>query len=127
MNEFSGGKLKNIFELSFFIEYSEKDDRFSVFQDILFDSKYLNGLASVLSDARNSELINDNLKSEFSSTLLGLKNKITSYISGLQGEEEFNVKFLGVSRECLNEFISLIADFAVAKEFYNNRKFNGIS
>ncbi len=127
ISDFSKGKIKNIFELSLFIDISEKNNRKSEFQDILFDSKYLYGLAAVLSDVRNSELINDNLKSEFSSTLLSLKNKITVYIEGLEGEKEFTDKFLGMSQDCLNNFLSLVADFALAKEYYNSKKFNGIS
>ncbi|MGV8017654.1 MAG: hypothetical protein AB2L26_05635 [Ignavibacteria bacterium] len=127
INDFSKGNIKNIFELSLFIGISEKNNRESDFQDILFGSKYLYGLAAVLSDVRNSELINDNLKSEFSSTLLSLKNKITVYIEGLQGEKKFTDKFLGISQDCLNNFLSLVADFAVAKEYYNSKKFNGIS
>ncbi len=127
INDFSKGNIKNIFELSLFIGISEKNNRESDFQDILFGSKYLYGLAAVLSDVRNSELINDNLKSEFSSTLLSLKNKITVYIEGLQGEKKFTDKFLGISQDCLNNFLSLVADFAVTKEYYNSKKFNGIS
>ena len=56
-----------------------------------------------------------------------LKNKITVYIEGLEGEKEFTDKFLGMSQDCLNNFLSLVADFALAKEYYNSKKFNGIS
>lgn len=127
INDFSGGKLKNIFGLSFFIEVSEKYNRRKEFQDILFDAKYLNGLVSVFSDVRNSEIINDNLKTEFSSALLSLKNKVNDFVFGMQGGEEFSGKFLGMSQDCLNNFISLVIDLSIAKEYYNSRKFNGIS
>ncbi|MCE1165081.1 MAG: hypothetical protein LWX07_06740, partial [Bacteroidetes bacterium] len=77
-----------------------------------------------LSDASNSDIVNDKLKSEFSFALLELKEMISSYIGGIPQKEVFENKFFGMSQECMSDFIGFVTDLAYAKEYFNSRKFS---
>ena len=125
ISDFSNGKLKNIFELSALIENSKRKEK--LFGDIIFRAKYLYGIVNVLSDASNSDIVNDNLKSEFSSALLELKDLLSSYVSDIPEKEMFEKKFFGMSQECMNDFIGFVIDLSYTKEYFNDRKFSGNS
>ncbi len=125
ISDFSNGKLKNIFELSALIENSKRKEK--LFGDIIFRAKYLYGIVNVLSDAANSDIVNDSLKSEFSSALLELKDLLSSYVSDIPEKEMFDKKFFGMSQECMNDFIGFVIDLSYTKEYFNDRKFSGNS
>ncbi len=125
ISDFSNGKLKNIFELSALIENSKRKEK--LFGDIIFRAKYLYGIVNVLSDAANSDIVNDSLKSEFSSALLELKDLLSSYVSDIPEKEMFEKKFFGMSQECMNDFIGFVIDLSYTKEYFNDRKFSGNS
>lgn len=80
-----------------------------------------------MSDPANSDIVNDKLKSEFSSALLELKDLLSSYVSAIPGTEMFERKFFGMSQECMNDFIGFVVDLSYAKEYFNSRKFTGNS
>ena len=120
----SKGKLKNIFELSFLIEETYSKGNEKAFQDIIFAARYVYGLFSVIKANFNTDLVNDSIKDEYSGALISLKNGIKAVTDMTDMKNHFESKFYGLSQDCIMNFMVLVEDLSICKNYFNDKKFN---
>ncbi len=126
IKEFSGGKLRNEFELSALIEYTINKDNRSKFDDIIFHAKFLKGLAKVMSGYNESEDKAEKLLSEYTSELKVITGLIESVLSMTEPiiKDSFNKKYFELTPECFMNLNLFLEDLSLCKDYFNDRKFN---
>ncbi len=124
IKEFSGGKLKNEFELSALIEqtYSKHSD--VSFHDIIFKAKFLKGLSRVMAVSFDSKDNADKYISEYSSELKNLTELILDVLNNSNPIilNTFKSKFFDLTPDCLLNLNMLIEDLSVCKDYFNDIK-----
>ena len=137
--EFTGNKIKNHDELALLIEISLIKDNISLFNDITFNAKYLNGLGKILHTGltnikvnKSSPELNDALqhdsinkvRNEYKIHLEKFINQLNEFIKPLQGidEKEFRKKFLSSTQLSMVNLTNLIYDLSWLKKFSNRSK-----
>lgn len=126
IKEFSNGKLKNEFELSALIEYTNNDKSHVSFRDIIFKAKFLKGLARVIAVSTDSKENSEKFISEYTAELKKLTEMI---LSGLSGSNQiildsFKKKFFELTPESLKSFNLLIEDLSICKDYFNDLRSN---
>lgn len=126
IKEFSGGKLKNEFELSALIEYTKIKTNNISFDDIIFKAKFLKGLSKVIAVNTDSKENSDKLLAEYSDEL---KNLVILIQNSLQNSDDiivnsFKNKFFELTPECFLNLNFLIDDLSVCKDYFNDLKNN---
>ena len=140
LNEYSGGKLKNIKELSCLIEIAEVSGKDKLFYDIQFAAKYLNGLGKILQSnvsltpnkntggngtpPPSAEEARAKIMEEYKNNM----TKLTSYLSELLSDadsdikKEIEEKFLSLTRTSLVNLTTLVYDLSWLKRYNNSRR-----
>ena len=126
IKEFSGGKLKNEFELSALIEYTHTHKTDVSFLDLIFKAKFLKGLAKVMAVSIDSKDYSEKFLSEYSAEL---NNFIELIQKGLNKSDpiiinSFKNKFFELIPECLVNLNLLIEDLSVCKDYFNDLRNN---
>ena len=127
IKEYSGGKIRNEFELSALIEFTVNKQNKKAFDDIVFKAKFLKGLSKVMAGNIESKENREKLLAEYTEEL----KKLTELIKGTLSNPEpivintFNQKFFELTPECFMNLNLLIEDLSVCKDFFNDKKFSG--
>ena len=126
IKEYSGGKLKNEFELSALIEFTINRQNNKTFDDIIFKAKFLKGLSKVLAGKIESKESRDKLFSEYTEEFKNFTELIKDTLSILDPivSESFMQKFFKLTPECFMNLNLLLEDLSVCKDFFNDKKFS---
>ena len=124
IKEFSGGMLKNEFELSALIEFTHTNKADVSFKDIIFKAKFLKGLAKVMAISVESEENSGKFMSEYTTELKNLTELIQK---GLQISDpiilnSFKNKYFELTPESFINMNFLIEDLSVCKDYFNDKK-----
>ena len=137
LNKFSGAKIKNIDDLSILLQLSDSKEREKMFDDILFTSKYLNGLGKILQKnitaaanpegngkSVSAEEARKKIMDEFKANMKKLSEKIADYIKDTDAEikNNFEEKYLALNQQSLQNLTTLIYDLSWIKVFINSNK-----
>lgn len=122
INDFSSKKIKNTFEISALIEAGTLPDGKKKFEELIFTSKYVNGLKSVLSNRSiTGDQYIENMFNEFNVNLqkvIGLlKEVITGFDKNISAQ--FENKYFLLDQESIINSMELIEDLSLCKEFFN--------
>ena len=125
IKEFSGGKLKNEFELSALIEFTISRQNEKTFGDIIFKAKFLKGMSKVMSGNIESEDSRKKLLAEYAEELRKLTDLINETLSNSEPViiDSFGKKFFELTPECYMNLNLLVEDLSVCKDFFNDKKF----
>jgi len=140
LTEYSGGKLKNIHELSMLIELAENSKKDKLFYDLQFTAKYLNGLGKILQSnvaittqkktGTNGELpptaeeAREKIMGEYKANMI----KFTNYLKDILidadevDRKEIEEKYLTLSRTSMVNLTTLIYDLSWLKRYLNSKR-----
>ena len=123
---YSSDSIKNVEDLSRIIELTYYNNNEKEFMEIIFQSKYLKGVKNVLGKKIDDENARIKLTDEFKSNLENLSSKISMIIEQTDKElaHTFKNKYLNFTQECMANYLSLIDDFSICKNYFNDRKYN---
>jgi hypothetical protein len=126
IKEYSGGKLRNDFELSALIEHTINKNNQKTFNDIIFKAKFLKGLSRVLAGKIESNESREKLFSEYTEEIKNFTELIKDTLSKLDPviTGMFMQKFFELTPECFMNLNLLIEDLSVCKDFFNDKKFD---
>lgn len=125
IKEFSGGKLKNEFELSALIEFTINRENGKIFDDIIFKAKFLKGLGKVMAGYNESEEKREKLLAEYTTELKSLTELINTAIAATEPiiKDTFHKKYFELTPECFMNLNLLLEDLSVCKDYFNDRKY----
>ncbi|MFC2092926.1 hypothetical protein ACFLSV_03400 [Bacteroidota bacterium] len=126
LKEYSTDNIKNVEDLSRIIDLTYSNNNEKEFKEIIFQSKYLKGLKNVLGKNIDDENTIVKLTDEFKSNLEKLSSKISSIIEQTDKElaHTFKNKYFNFTQECMANYMSLIDDFSICKNYFNDKKYN---
>ena len=126
LKEYSTDSIKNVEDLSRIIELTYSYNKEKDFLEIIFQGKYLNGLKNILGKKIDDENTRIKLTDEFKSNLENLSSKISMIIEQTNKElaHTFKNKYFNFTQECMANYMSLIDDFSICKNYFNDRKYN---
>jgi len=122
INESSDRFIKNNYEISILIEISFFSDKLKDFRNLIFTSKYVNGLTKVLSSTeitgkefieRTYEDFNLNLQKVFNILKQMLENEESNSVSF------FENKYYKMDQESVKNMLELTDDLSICKEYMN--------
>ena len=124
IKEFTGGKLKNEFELSALIEFTHTHGKDVTFSEIIFKAKFLKGLARVMAASTESKENSEKFLAEYTEELASITALITK---GLENSdtiisETFKSRFFELTPESFMNMNPLIEDLALCKDYFNDLK-----
>lgn len=124
IKEFTGGRLKNEFEISALIEYTHTRKKEVSFADIVFKAKFLKGLARVIAASADSKENSEKFLTEYTEELKNLTSLITK---GLENTDPiiantFKNKFFELTPDSFMNMNLLIDDLAACKDYFNDIK-----
>jgi len=136
INEFSGGRLKNIRELSVLFESAVTDESlWDTFYQMQFIAKYLNGLGKILESniqftGRNTQASIDpeqarkNIMQEYRENLILFTDLLRKLIRETDDEfrAEMEKNYLSLNTGSVANINSLIYDLSWMKKYYNSKK-----
>ena len=136
INEFSGGRLKNIRELSVLFESAVTDESlWDTFYQMQFIAKYLNGLGKILESniqftGRNTQASIDpeqarkNIMQEYRENLILFTDLLRKLIRETDDEfkAEMEKNYLSLNTGSVANINSLIYDLSWMKRYYNSKK-----
>ena len=127
IKEYSGGKIRNEFELSALIEFTVNKQNKKAFDDIVFKAKFLKGLSKVMAGNIESKESREKLLAEYTEELKKLTELIKNTLSNPEPIviNTFSQKFFELTPECFMNLNLLIEDLSVCKDFFNDKKFSG--
>lgn len=126
LQKFSDSKIKNVKAMSFIVEISSANIQNPELEDILFLSKYINGLGKVMHKIKyqiNNDASAENsfgfIKKEFTENLNKLFELILKYIEDSNSDytEKFRTKYLQLNQQSLINITSLIYDLSWLKVY----------
>ncbi|MFZ1322947.1 MAG: hypothetical protein WAT71_15425 [Ignavibacteria bacterium] len=122
INDSSDRFIKNNYEISILIEISFFSDKLSNFRDLIFTSKYINGLKKVLSSSEISG--KDFIDKTYNDFNINLQKVYDILKQILENEESnsvsfFENKYFKMDQESIKNMIELIEDLSICKEFMN--------
>ena len=125
IKEYSGGKLKNEFELSALIEFTINNKNKKTFDDIIFKAKFLKGMSKVMAGTIENEESREKLLAEYTEELKGLTELIKDTLSQLDPviTGSFIQKFFELTPECFMNLNLLVEDLSVCKDYFNDKKY----
>ncbi len=128
MKEYSGGKLRNEYELSALIEFTINKQNRKAFDDIIFKAKFLKGLSKVLAGNIESNESREILLAEYAEELKSFTELINVTLSKSEPViiDSFSQKFFQLSPDCFLNLNILVDDLSVCKDFFNDKKFGTI-
>jgi len=126
IKEYSGGKLKNEFELSALIEFTINRQNRKTFEDIIFRAKFLKGLSKVMAGYNESEDKREKLFAEYTAELRSLTELINTALSETDPiiKDSFIRKYFELTPECFMNLNLLLEDLSACKDYFNDRKFS---
>lgn len=122
INDFSSKKIKNTFEISALIEAGTLPDGKKKFEELIFTSKYVNGLKSVLSNRSiTGDQYIENMFNEFNVNLQKVIGMLKEVITGFDKNisAQFENKYFLLDQESIINTMELIEDLSLCKEFFN--------
>lgn len=122
INDFSSKKIKNTFEISALIEAGTLPDGKKKFEELIFTSKYVNGLKSVLSNRSiTGDQYIENMFNEFNVNLQKVIGMLKEVITGFDKNisAQFENKYFLLDQESIINSMELIEDLSLCKEFFN--------
>lgn len=127
IKEYSGGKLKNEFELSALIEFTINRNNSKNFENIIFKAKFLKGLSKVMVGYTENDEKREKLLEEYTTELKSLTELINTSLSDSDQviKDSFIQKYFELTPECFMNLNLLLEDLSVCKDYFNDRKFNG--
>jgi hypothetical protein len=125
IKEYSGGKLKNEFELSALIEFTINRQNEKAFRDIIFKAKFLKGMSKIMAGNIESNDSREKLLAEYAEELRKLTDLITITLSNSDPViiDSFGKKFFELTPESYMNLNLLVEDLSVCKDFFNDKKF----
>jgi hypothetical protein len=126
IKEYSGGKLKNEFELSALIEFTINRGNGKTFDDIIFKAKFLKGMSKVMAGCTENDEKRVNLLEEYTTELKSLTELINTALSGTDQiiKDSFVQKYFELTPECFMNLNLFLEDLSVCKDYFNDRKFS---
>lgn len=126
VEKFSNSKLKRKAELLRIYEESINNNSESLFEDLIFTAKYVQGLLRIVkSGAVNSEINNiEQIKKDFSDNLEKAAVQIKEIISHADGnlKTHFEQTYFELSQQDFINFSELLSDLEWAKQYMNEKK-----
>jgi len=136
INEFSGGRLKNIRELSVLFESAVTNESlWNTFYQMQFIAKYLSGLGKILESnvqftGRNTQVSIDpeearkNIMQEYRENLILFTDLLRKLIRETDDEfkAEMEKNYLSLNTGSVANINSLIYDLSWMKRYYNSKK-----
>lgn len=129
LKEYSSDSIKNMEDLSRIIELTFSNNNEKEFMEIIFQGKYLKGIKNVLGKKIDDENTRIKLTDEFKSGMENLSSKISTIAEQADKElaHTFKNKYFNTTQECMTNYVSLIDDFSICKNYFNDKKYNSAS
>lgn len=122
INEKSSRLTKNNFELKVLLEIAFSNERSEEFDKLIFKSKYVKGLKSVLANrAVTGDEYMEKIFKEFNQSVqnvIELLKKLTEN-SDKNVKDFFNEKYFKMTQESMVNVMDLIEDLSLCKEYFN--------
>lgn len=126
LDEFAGGKINDRIELQELVEIAAQYNRLSLFEELAFTAKYVQGLMKVLKSASsNPEITNvERIKTDLSVNVEKVFVQIREILTDTNEEtiKRFEAKYLGMTGESFINLNRLMADLDWAKMYINHHK-----
>jgi hypothetical protein len=125
IKEFSGKEFNNFSDLGALIEVTAGSGNNELFEELIFNGKYVNGLKKVLDkDVSISDDAKQKIISQFQGAVETLIRTIQNVLKDRDPELQsyFESKYLLLTQQNMVNLISLSQDLAVCKEYFNSLK-----
>lgn len=125
IKEFSGKEFKNFGDLGTLIEITAGSGDTELFDELIFNGKYVNGLKKVLDkDVSISDDAKEKIITQFQSAVESLIRTLQKAVKSQDPEVHsyFEAKYLILTQQSMSNLISLSGDLAVCKEYFNSLK-----
>lgn len=139
LDEFSGNKIKNPYELSVLIELSAASHKEILFESIQFTAKYLNGLTKILQSnislqpktqnggsepKPNPTEAREKIMEEYKKNIVKFSNYLKDLLleAGDPEKDEIEEKYLALNRTAMVNLTSLIYDLSWLKKYHNTKR-----
>lgn len=125
VNNFSESQILNKYEVSVITEASLFSAKEKLFNDIIFQAKYIKGLLHIVSSqAVNKDEYMEKIFGEFNKAVERFMKLLEECMDGMSEKvrEHFRKRFFDLTHEGMAELLKLAADLALIKEYYNSRK-----
>jgi hypothetical protein len=126
LKEYSSNCINNIDDISLIIDLTYSNNNENDFMEITFQSKYLKGVRNVLSKDIEDESAKLKLSDELKSNLEDLSKKLIIIVeqSDQSSADMFKNKYFKLTQECFSNYMSLIDDLTICKEYFNYIKYD---
>ena len=125
INQTSERLIKNRFEVFVLIKNSISNNDSELFGNLLFTSKYVKGLKSVLSRGPiNGNEYTEKMFNEFTLNLEKVIEQLKKSLNSSENPEKkiFDDKYFGMDHQSISNLMDLIDDLSMCKEFMNKNK-----
>jgi predicted nucleic acid-binding Zn-ribbon protein len=126
IDSFSGERLKNRIEIQELLEITATNDKYPVFEELIFNAKYVQGLMRVIKNAvDNPEIKNlEQIKEDLSKNIEKVYGLIRELISSLDSEliQKYERNFLEMSGNSFTKLNNLMIDLEWTKMYFNSIK-----
>jgi len=126
IEEFSGSKLRRKIDLLRIYEEAQQNDELKLFEELLFNAKYVMGLLRVVQSSSNVPDIKnlDQIKKDFSENMEKVINELKALIKpGTDDlQKYFQDTYFELTQENFIHLSELLSDLEQAKKFINNAK-----
>lgn len=125
IKEFSGKEFKNFGDLGILIEVTAGSGNTKLFDELIFNGKYVHGLKKVLDkDVSISDDAKEKIITQFQSAVESLIRTLQKVVKEQNPEVHsyFEAKYLILTQQSMSNLISLSEDLAVCKEYFNSLK-----
>jgi hypothetical protein len=120
VSDFSGKNLKHEIAVNFIMKNAISQNKESVFNDLIFYSKYVTKLKRILK--KNPPFDTEMIKKEFNTHIEKIKQLITSITSDNEEYKTLIDKYLLNSKESNTILLELIEDFSIIKDYQIDNK-----
>jgi hypothetical protein len=122
IQKFSPKKLKMLDDIGILYNQTEIDKASLLFSELIFIAKSICGLKSVLLNRPQTEESKKNLIKEYQANMNLVSKKIMSILehAGFDTKISFKEKYFGTDEKSLHNFIELIDDLGVCKDYFNS-------
>ena len=126
IEEFSGSKLRRKIDLLRIYEEAQQNDKLKLFEELLFNAKYVMGLLRVVQSSTNIPDIKnlDQIKKDFTENMEKVINELKALIeTGTDDlKKYFQETYFELTQENFIHISELLSDLEQAKKFINNAK-----
>jgi len=121
VSDFSGKNLKHEIAVNFIMKNAISQNKESVFNDLIFYSKYVTKLNRILK--KNPPFDTEMIKKEFNTHIEKIKQLITSITTSDNEEYKTHIdKYFLNSKESFTILVELIEDFSIIKDYQIDNK-----